>query len=557
MNSTGPTENPAMEGNETPREVATLYLRSPLFVFGALLLVAGILALFGARIALPENTKPIIAMIFLTAAVVAALIRGALHRNGVTERDVFEAAASVTVSPREAPVGEKAASGSQGLVSLSLTDKLTGLGNRMRMQAKFNTLEADYRESPESRRKGFAIGLVDINGMKPINDLFGISGGDDVIRQCSQRLRSALEGKGFVYRYEGDVFAFVLPGMVSHKEVEETGKLLQEVIQAPFDIAGCQVRLSGSFGFGIYPEAGRSFEAVQNNLGSALYHSKRNGRGRVTLYCEELERTIRENTLLEQSLRRAIENNEISPHFQPIISLKDGSLLGFEALARWIDAELGFVSPAKFIPLAEERGIISRLTDTLLEQAARTAADWPDDLFLSFNLSSVQLIDSNAAQQILTIIEKAGLPPQRLEIEVTETAMMADPVIAAQIIEDLHQAGVRVSMDDFGTGQSSLGRLRELKLDKVKIDRSFIMAIGDDRPAQHIVRAILEMCAGLDLAVVAEGIEEIGQAENLKRFGCDAGQGYLFGKPQDAHTTMNYIREFRRVPHSDRDLKIA
>jgi predicted signal transduction protein with EAL and GGDEF domain len=317
------------------------------------------------------------------------------------------------------------------------------------------------------------------------------------------------------------------------------------------------VRLSGSFGFGIFPEAGATYDEMQNNLASALYHSKRNGRGRVTLYCEELERSIREKTLLEQALRRAIENNEISPHFQPIISLKDGSLLGFEALARWIDAEMGFVSPAKFIPLAEERGIIGRLTDTLLEQAARTAADWPDDLFLSFNLSSVQLIDRNAAHQILTIIERAGLPPQRLEIEVTETAMMADPAIAAQIIEDLHQAGVRVSMDDFGTGQSSLGRLRELKLDKVKIDRSFIMAIGDDRPAQHIVRAILEMCAGLDLAVVAEGIEEIDQAENLKRFGCDAGQGYLFGKPQDAHTTMNYIREFRRVPHSDRDLKIA
>ena len=319
---------------------------------------------------------------------------------------------------------------------------------------------------------------------------------------------------------------------------------MQEVLNAPFDLDGRSVRISGSFGFGVVPHAGNDIEKVVENISSALYHSKRGGRGRVTVYSKDIEKLILENAKIEQALRRATANNEVKPHYQPIISLQDVTLLGFEALARWIDPELGFISPGKFVPLAEERGIIAPLTESLLMQAASTASAWPEHLFLSFNLSSVQLVDPSTAKTIISVIRRAGLDPKRLEIEVTETAIMTDPETAAMIIEELHEAGIRISMDDFGTGQSSLGRLRELKLDKVKIDRAFIMAIGEDKPAEHIVRAILEMCAGLDLTVVAEGIEELGQAESLKSYGCHAGQGYLFGKPQDEHRTMGYIREF-------------
>jgi len=436
------------------------------------------------------------------------------------------------------------------------TDKLTGLGNRQRFIEKFNNCVAASSYS-QGEASCFAVGMVNLDGMKPINDLFGQVGGDHLIQQCSMRLRAAIEEHGFVFRNEGDEFAIILPQTRNEHELQEVAKLIQDVLLAPFDIDGTSVRISGSFGFAIYPDAGKSFEKVSSAIETALYHSKRKGRGRVTIYSPEVEQTVRENAILEQALRRAIDNNEIQPHFQPIISLQDGSLLGFEALARWIDADLGFVSPAKFIPLAEERGIIAPLTEVLLLQSARTAADWPDDLFLSFNLSSTQLVDPNTAQAILETIRRAGLPARRLEIEVTETAMMCDPETAAKIIEELHDAGVRISMDDFGTGQSSLGRLRELKLDKVKIDRAFIMAIGEDKPAEHIVRAILEMCAGLNLTVVAEGIEEVDQAESLKHFGCQAGQGFLFGKPQNATKTAGYIREFRRIAKSDREVKIA
>ncbi|MEM7462001.1 MAG: EAL domain-containing protein [Pseudomonadota bacterium] len=426
------------------------------------------------------------------------------------------------------------------MISLAYTDKLTGLGNKVRMIEKFKKIIEDRADPSQA----FTIALMNLDGMKPINDLFGQAGGDEILKQCAMRLSAAVEGHGFVCRFGGDEFGFIFPNVTDEKSAEEMGRLLQNVLLAPFDLENRKVRLSGSFGFAVFPYAGGSFDEVMANIDTAVYHSKRGGRGRVTIFTREVEDMVRENARIEQALRNAIANGEVTPHFQPIISLQDGRLLGFESLARWIDRDLGFVSPAKFIPLAEERGIIATLTDSLLLQAARVAADWPEEMFLSFNLSSVQLVDPSTAANIVDVIRRAGLPPHRLEIEVTETAMMTDPETASMIIDELHKAGIRISMDDFGTGQSSLGRLRELKLDKVKIDRAFIMAIGEDKPAEHIVRAILEMCAGLELTVVAEGIEEIGQAESLKRYGCHAGQGYLFGKPQDARKTMGYIRDF-------------
>ncbi len=467
---------------------------------------------------------------------------------------VFVFSRSRQLNEEKAPVGDQVANDNpvkektpgrrkdsrEELMTLAYTDSLTKLGNHQRMIEKFNTLMRDAR----SGDKSFLVGIADMDGMKPINDLYGFEGGDEILKQCAQRLAAAVEHDGYVFRTRGDEFGFLFPDIKDQQGAQNIGKILQEVLLAPFDLDGRTVRLSGSFGFALYPDGGDAFETVMKNIESALYHSKRGGRGRITVFSSEIEEIILENARMEQALRRAIANNEVQPHFQPIISLQNGKLLGFEALARWIDPELGFVSPAKFVPLAEERGIIAQLTDRLLLHAATVASSWPDDIFLSFNLSSVQLVDPTTAQSIIRTIKKAGLPPQRLEIEVTETAMMSDPETASMIIDELHNAGIRISMDDFGTGQSSLGRLRELKLDKVKIDRAFIMAIGEDKPAEHIVRAILEMCAGLDLTVVAEGIEELNQAESLKRYGCHAGQGYLFGKPQDEHKTMGYIREF-------------
>lgn len=525
----------------------------PHLVFATFAMLGAILVYYGERIAADVTVKTALLVLFLISVIYTAFEfrarqRETLHDNqdaagrkaGCDESEDVQAA---TVTP---------AGGRNNIVNLTLTDSLTGLGNRQRFAEKFQSLRQDH-----AGQQAFAAGLVNLDGMKPINDLYGTAGGDEVLRQCAMRFRTTLDGEGFVYRHEGDQFGFLLPDASDEQSALEVARMLQDILKAPFDVNGAPVRLSGSFGFALFPDHGGDLAAIINRIETALYHSKHKGRGRVTVYSEDLEKSVREAAIMEQALRRAISDEQITPHFQPIISLEDGSLLGFESLARWIDADLGFVSPGQFIPLAEERGLIAPLTEVLLSQSANVAADWPDDLFLSFNLSSAQLVDPQTAGNILAIIGKAKLPPHRLEIEVTETAIMSDPETAAEIIRELHEAGVRISMDDFGTGQSSLGRLRELKLDKVKIDRAFIMAIGDDKPAEHIVKAILEMCAGLELTVVAEGIEEIYQAESLKRFGCHAGQGYLFGKPQDAVRTMSYIRDFRRMAKSDREAKIA
>jgi EAL domain-containing protein (putative c-di-GMP-specific phosphodiesterase class I) len=233
----------------------------------------------------------------------------------------------------------------------------------------------------------------------------------------------------------------------------------------------------------------------------------------------------------------------VEPHFQPIVDLKSRRIVGFETLARWNDRDLGFVPPDVFIPLAEERGIIGALSQLLLRKATQTARYWPDDLFLSFNLSPSQLVDQNTAENVLAILDRTGFDPRRLEIEITESGLMTDPASAEKILGDFHAVGIRVALDDFGTGQSSLGRLRQFDFDKLKIDRAFVSSILDDKPSEHIIRAILAMCEGLGMEVVAEGIEEEGQAHRLVQFGCAGGQGYLFGRPSNAETTMAYLRE--------------
>ncbi|MEM7215268.1 MAG: EAL domain-containing protein [Pseudomonadota bacterium] len=527
--------------------------KTEIFVWIAILLISAISLALVASQSLSFVDRMVVLTVFVAVGMgVLALVTYFLGRL-VERKKQDDIEFDPVEDGQKTPLSDISRESRANLVTLAYTDSLTGLGNQQRMIEKFNTLAQGRGEG----RQRFLVGIADMDGMKPINDLYGFEGGDEILKQCAQRLAAAVEKEGFVFRHRGDEFGFLFPDIKDEAGAQHIGKILQEVLQASFDLDGRTVRLSGSFGFALYPDGGYEFDSVMKNIDSALYHSKRGGRGRITVFSKEIEDIIIENARMEQALRAAIANNLVRPHFQPIISLQDGKLLGFEALARWVDPELGFVSPAKFVPLAEERGIIASLTEKLLLHAARVASGWPDEIFLSFNLSSVQLVDPNTAQNLIRIIEKAGLPPQRLEIEVTETAMMSDPETASMIIDQLHEAGIRISMDDFGTGQSSLGRLRELKLDKVKIDRAFIMAIGEDKPAEHIVRAILEMCAGLDLTVVAEGIEEMNQAESLKQYGCHAGQGYLFGKPQDEHRTMGYIREFMSAANDQVDKDTA
>lgn len=426
--------------------------------------------------------------------------------------------------------------------AMAFTDPLTGLGNRRRLMDKIRKLAAERADDPAP----FTIGIANIDGFKPINDLFGHAAGDEILCQVAHRLRACLPDGGFVARIESDEFAFVLPLVFEKKGAEKIGRMFKDVLSAPYDLGDRNVRLSASFGFAIYPFAGEQFAELLKSADTALYRSKRRGRGQITVYSEEIAEEMRRGTQIEQALRRAIIADEMAVHFQPIVDLSNGSVQGFEALARWTDWELGFVSPAVFIPLAEERGFIDSLTETLLKKAAETAKHWPSDVFLSFNLSSAQLIDRATAFNVMSIVNRAGLDPRRLELEITETAMMSDPEIAAKVVAELQSVGIHVSLDDFGTGQSSLGRLRDFAFNKVKIDRSFISEITSDRSAEHIVRAILTMCEGLGLKVIAEGIETEEQARKLREMGCRSGQGWHYGKAVEAEQTFDLIESMER-----------
>ncbi|MBX3577752.1 MAG: EAL domain-containing protein [Rhizobiaceae bacterium] len=429
---------------------------------------------------------------------------------------------------------------------LAFTDPLTGLGNQRRFFDKVDRLIADRADDPAP----FAVGIIDLDGFKPINDLFGHEAGDDILIQVALRLRAAMDSHSAVTRVGADEFAFLYPMVFSEEAATEKSKMLIEILSAPYDVGERTARLSASVGCSLFYSGDETTEVLVRKAESALYQAKRSGRGRVVVYTREMEEAAKRMTRIEQALRRAVSAGEVEPHFQPIVDLKTRRTIGFETLARWTDRDLGFVSPVVFIPIAEERGIIGQLSQLVLRKATEAARAWPDDLFLSFNLSPSQLVDQNTGQHILNILHRTGFDPGRLEIEITETGLMSDPASAEKIVADLRRVGIRVSLDDFGTGQSSLGRLREFQFDKLKIDRAFVASILDDRPSEHIIRAILAMCEGLGMDVVAEGIEQEAQADKLVQFGCGGGQGYLFGKPANADATLGYLRDaFRGASH--------
>ena len=428
---------------------------------------------------------------------------------------------------------------------LVFTDPLTGLGNHRRFVDKVERLKAERAEDPAP----FAIGIIDLDGFKPINDLFGRNAGDDILIQVAQRLRAAMDEHSIVTRIGADEFGFLLPMTFSEAAADAQGRMLIEILSAPYDVGERTARLSASVGCALFYSDETADELI-NKAETALYQTKRSGRGGVVVYTQEMEDIAKRATRMEQALRRAVSAGEVEPHFQPIVDLKTRQTIGFETLARWTDRDLGVVPPTVFIAIAEERGIIGPLSQLLLRKATEAANHWPAHLFLSFNLSPSQLVDQNTGLQILSILEQTGFDPRRLEIEITETGMMSDPASAEKIVKDLRHVGIRVSLDDFGTGQSSLGRLRDFHFDKLKIDRAFVSSILDDRPSEHIIRAILAMCEGLGMDVVAEGIEEEAQAGKLVEFGCGGGQGYLFGRPVDATATLGYLRDsFRGAAH--------
>lgn len=417
-------------------------------------------------------------------------------------------------------------------------DALTGLPNRKRFLERVDRLIEERRTDPAP----FALAIIDIIDFRLINDVFGVEAGDEILSQAGLRLRNASLGQTFIARISGDVFGVLLPVAFHEQAARETTQLFCDLLTAPFDIGGRSIRLATSAGVSLYRTETDGSNLLLRNAETALHSAKKRGESCLLVHDRAMEEESKRIVRIEQALRTAITAASVDVFFQPIISFGQNSISGFECLARWTDPDMGMVPPDVFIPIAERRGLIAPLSRVLFGKALKAMAHWPENMFLAFNLSPSQLIDNSTAKNFIAQISEHKIAPSRIEMEVTETAVMANPVAAARAIRELKATGLRIALDDFGTGQSSLGRLRELPFDKLKIDRAFVSRLADDKASNTIVKAILAMCDGLGIDTVAEGIETEAQAARLIAMGCHAGQGYLFGKPKNARDTETLLR---------------
>lgn len=422
--------------------------------------------------------------------------------------------------------------------ALAAQDPLTGLPNRRGL--------AEALDSALATGAGPAVlCLVDLDGFKAANDAYGHAAGDMLLRQAATRLRATARASGdLVARLGGDEFAVLVrlagAGINDPRAAAaDLGERLVAAFAEPFPIEGAAApaRLGASVGVAVAPEDADSAGPLLRRADLALYRAKAEGRGCSRAFQEGMDAPARERAAREAELRAAIASGAIEPHFQPLVDLASGRLLGFEALARWNHPLRGWVAPAEFVPLAEETGLIWPLTEILLKHACAAAASWPGaSLVLSFNVSPVQLRErGRLAGLVAAALAASGLPARRLQLELTEGALTGDIAAAREALAELKATGLRLALDDFGTGHSGLRELQRLPFDVLKLDRSFIRAAAEeDAAARRIVAAVVGLGQSLGLPVVAEGVEAENDAEMLRVLGCDAAQGWLFGYPKPA-----------------------
>jgi diguanylate cyclase (GGDEF)-like protein len=425
--------------------------------------------------------------------------------------------------------------------TLAQYDALTGLSNRRRLQEQAARLVA------RAARGGppVAAFAIDLDGFKRVNDLLGHAAGDALLAAVAARLAATVRPSDEIARPGGDEFLVLLRLENGVDQAERIARRIVAALGEPFAINGGTVRIGASVGVAIAPADTVLPELLLAHADTAMYRAKAEGRNTFRCFEPGMDRRVRERARLEQALRQAIDAGRIRPYYQPLHELSGGRLIGFEALARWRGEDGQFVPPDQFIPLAEDSGLITPLTLGLLRQAFADAAAWPADVGLSVNVSPLLLSDLDLPARLAAMAAEAGLDLRRVEIEFTETAIVANPRHARQVAAALKQAGIQLALDDFGTGYSSLANLRALPFDRIKIDRSFVARMLEDKESEKIVAASIALGRSLGLPLTAEGIEDQATAARLLTMGCSVGQGWLFGKamPPDAAARLGHARE--------------
>jgi diguanylate cyclase (GGDEF)-like protein/PAS domain S-box-containing protein len=425
---------------------------------------------------------------------------------------------------------------------LAYYDPLTGLPNR--------TLLADRiaKAIARSHRQGSRLALLflDLDGFKQINDSLGHLTGDTLLRMIGERLKQTIRDADTLARFGGDEFVLLLAEVDDVGHACAAAQRCLDALATPLRIDAQEIGVTPSIGISVYPDDGDNFDLLVRNADTAMYHAKEAGRNQFRFFTAGMNAKAVSRTAIGNRLRRALEQGELTLHYQPQADLATGEVLGVEALARWHDAQLGAVPPTEFIPIAEEMGLIGALGTWVLREACRQAIEWQrlglPHVAIAVNVSALQLRSPDFLGIVQHALRESGLDAHWLELELTESVLMYEAEATLATLRSLSALGIRIAIDDFGTGYSSLAYLRRLPIDKLKIDRSFVRDLGVDPDASVIVATIIRMAHSLKLKVIAEGVESSEHVTLLRTQGCDEMQGYWLGRPLPAETFAEYIR---------------
>ncbi|WP_185960278.1 putative bifunctional diguanylate cyclase/phosphodiesterase [Erythrobacter insulae] len=407
---------------------------------------------------------------------------------------------------------------------LARTDVVTGLANRAGLNhAMVETMMSLEQDS------NLALIWIDLDRFKEVNDLLGHPIGDRVLSEVARRLNEVSPNGSTVSRFGGDEFVIFCP-IEDRKHAQLITSEIHAEIMGPMRIDGERLEVRASVGVALLPEDGKDTDTLMQSADLALYHAKIRGRGQTQFFDSSMTRDLVRRREIEDELRAALQRDELSIFFQPIVDLETGRIRTFEALVRWFHPVKGELRPDEFIPVAEETGVIVTLGNWITAQAARVAATWPEDVTLAVNLSPLQIRAPGAALGIRNALKEAGLDPHRLELEVTESLFIEDNHATANFIQELTDIGVKFALDDFGTGYSSLGYINKYPFTKIKVDRSFVSGANVGRKSDAIIRAVAEMGSTLEMEIVAEGLETIDQVQTVRQAGCTLGQGFYFSR---------------------------
>ena len=426
------------------------------------------------------------------------------------------------------------------IVAMARGDALTGLPNRIVFAERLDEAAAHLAHGT-----AFAALCMDLDRFKEVNDTLGHPVGDSLLRAAAERLAACLRGGETLARLGGDEFAILQPRIASRKDVVALCQRLCAAFEDPFRLDGHTVTVGVSIGVALAPEHGQTPENLLKSADLALYRAKANGRGGWSFFEAEMDRELQERRALEADLRRAVTNAEFHLVYQPIIDLADGRVVSCEALLRWRHPERGLVPPAQFIPLAEEIGLITQIGSWVIRRACAEARAWPGGVAVAVNVSAMQFKNAALLDSVTEALKQSGLPANRLQLEITESVLLADNLAASTTLHVLKGLGIKIAMDDFGTGYSSLSYLQSFPFDKIKIDQSFTRRLDDAVSSEPIVRAVIGLGRSLGMKVTAEGIETGAQHERLRALGCDLGQGYLFSRPIAAALVTAFISKSR------------